>query len=113
MNPNNPEDRNQIEKADPYDQILFEGYTDKEIAEIKTLMETWDKATYTTLANSIVDHAERHGFRGNYLKYLRKASNFNKKGARKKLLPNGAFRWNKGTEFLIERNEKIISYGEN
>jgi hypothetical protein len=44
MNPNNPDDRNQIEKADPYDQILFEGYTDKEIAEIKTLMETWDKA---------------------------------------------------------------------
>ncbi|MGH2413748.1 MAG: hypothetical protein ACRDEA_08660 [Microcystaceae cyanobacterium] len=92
---------------------MFEGYTDTEIEEIKSLMEKWDKATYPTLANSIVDHADRHGFTGDYLKYLRKASNFNKKGARKKLLPNKAFRWNKGAEFLIEKNRKIISYGEN
>lgn len=113
MNPHNHDELNQTEPADPYKQILFKGYTDPEIIEIKNLMAKWDKATYPTLANSIVDHADRHGFTGNYLKYLRKADNFNKKGARKKLLPNGASRWNKGTEFIIEKNGKIISYGEN
>ncbi|HLP90026.1 MAG TPA: hypothetical protein VK184_15725 [Nostocaceae cyanobacterium] len=107
------DDINPIQQPDPYEKILFEGYTDIEIAEIKNLMEKWDKASYPTLANSIIDHADRHGFTGNYLKYLRKAANFNEKGARKKLLPNGADRWNKGNEFIIERNGKIVSYGEN
>jgi hypothetical protein len=104
MKPNNADDL--------YQQILFEGYTEQEIAEIQILMQKWDKATYPTLANSIVDHADRHGFRANYLKYLRKAANFNKKGARKIKLPNQALRWNKGTEFFIERDSKIISYGD-
>ncbi|HEY9847876.1 MAG TPA: hypothetical protein V6D28_00330 [Leptolyngbyaceae cyanobacterium] len=113
MNPDNHDEIDRSEKTDPYEQILFERYTDAEIAEIKAIIEKWDKATYPTVANSIVDHADRHGFTGNYLKYLRKANNFNKKGARKKLLPNGALRWNKGIEFIIERDGKIISYGEN
>jgi hypothetical protein len=113
MNPNNHDEINQIEQVDQYHKILFEGYTDSEIIEIKSLMVKWDQATYPTLENSIVDHANRHGFTGDYLKYLRKADNFSKKGARKKLLPDGASRWNKGTEFIIERNGKIVSYGEN
>lgn len=96
-----------------YEQTLFNGYSPAEIEEMQTLMEKWGKATYPTLAHSIVDHAERHGFRANYLKYLRKADNFTKKGAKKKQLPNGALRWNKGTEFLIEKDSKIISYGDN
>lgn len=103
---------NQNNAEDPYQQILFEGYTEQEIAEIQILMQKWDKATYPTLANSIVDHAERHGFKANYLICLRKAANFNKKGARKTKLPNGAWRWNKGTDFIIERGDKIISYGD-
>lgn len=98
---------------DPYEQVLFTGYTEDEILEIEALMATWDQATYETLAHSIVDHAERHGFSGNYLKYLRKAKNFNKKGARQKVLSDGAIRWNKGFEFLIERSGRIVSYGEN
>lgn len=109
MNPNNFEDI----AIDPYQQILFQGYNDIEVAEIQTLLQKWNKATYPTIANSIVDHANRHGFQEDYLKYLRKANNFNKKGARKTKLLNGALRWNKGTEFLIERDNKIISYGEN
>ena len=109
MNPNNFEDI----AIDPYQQILFQGYNDLEVAEIQTLLQKWNKATYPTIANSIVDHANRHGFQEDYLKYLRKANNFNKKGARKTKLLNGALRWNKGTEFLIERDNKIISYGEN
>lgn len=96
-----------------YEIILFAGYTDAEIKEIEALMEGWGAGTYTSIPHSIVDHAERHGFQGNYLKYLRKANNFNKKGASKKLLSNGSTRWTKGFEFLIERDGKIVSYGEN
>ena len=55
-------------------------------------MESWDKATYPTLATSIVKHAKKHGFEGDYLRYLRKASNFNKRGAKTKYLPDGAIR---------------------
>lgn len=113
MNPNNQGKSAQPPPTDPYEQILFTGYTEDEIAEIKILMENWDKATYSTLALSIVDHADRHDFEQNYLKYLRKAKNFNKKGAHKKILSDSAVRWNKGNEFLIERNGKIVSYGEN
>jgi hypothetical protein len=98
---------------DFYEKILFSGYTEAEIAEIKRLMQRWDQATYPSLANSIVDHAQRHNFEGNYLTYLRKADNFSKKGAKKKILLNGAIRWNKGNQFIIERKGKIISYGEN
>jgi hypothetical protein len=99
--------------VDPYEAILFNNYTEAEAAEIQTLSANWDRATYPTLAASIVKHAQKHGFAENYLRYLRKAANFNKKGARRKQLPNGATRWNKGQEFLIERNGKIVTYGEN
>ncbi|MBE9013222.1 hypothetical protein IQ250_23780, partial [Pseudanabaenaceae cyanobacterium LEGE 13415] len=69
---------------DPYEQILSISYTEDEILEIEALMTDWDQATYSTIAHSIIDHAERHGFAGDYLRYLRKAKNFNKKGARQK-----------------------------
>ena len=75
--------------VDPYEDILFNNYTEAEAAEIKTLSANWDRATYPTLAASIVKHAQKHGFSEDYLRYLRKAANFNKKGARKKQLPNG------------------------
>ncbi len=100
-------------QLDRYETILFQGYSDEESAEIKRYMDRWEQATYPTLAQSIVDHANRHDFQNDYLKYLRKAANFNKRGARRKILPDGATRWNRGLEFLIERNGKIISYGEN
>ncbi len=113
MNPNSQDEPTQPQKVDPYEEILFSGYTNAEITEMKALMENWDKATYITLANSIVNHADRHDFTNNYLKYLRKANNFNKKGARRTILSDGADRWNKGNEFIIKRNGKIVSYGEN
>jgi len=104
---------NDLENISFYEQILFRGYSQEEIKEIQDLMQNWERATYPTLAHSIVDHADRHGFKNDYLKYLRKSANFHKKGAKKKQLPNGTLRWNKGTEFLIERNNKLISYGDN
>jgi hypothetical protein len=99
--------------ADPYEAILYDHCTADEIAEIHQFMAAWDKATYPTLPCSIVKHAQKHGFEDEYLRYLRKAANFNKKGARKKFLPNDATRWNKGNQFLIERYGKIVTYGEN
>lgn len=99
--------------SDRYEIELFASYNDLERAEIRALSETWDRATYPTVAASIVKHAQKHGFTGEYLRYLRKAANFNKKGARRKLLPENATRWNKGDEFLIERDGKIVTYGEN
>lgn len=99
--------------SERYENELLEGYSESETAEVEALMMTWDRATYPTLAMSIVRHAKKHGFAGEYLRYLRKAANFNKKGARRKLLPNEAIRWNKGSEFLIEREGKIVTYGEN
>jgi hypothetical protein len=102
-----------LDFTDPYEAILCDHYSSNEVAEIQQLMQTWDKATYPTLPASIVKHAQKHGFENEYLRYLRKAANFNKKGARKKYLPDGAIRWNKGDEFLIERNSKIVTYGIN
>ncbi|NYZ70042.1 hypothetical protein H0A36_28925, partial [Endozoicomonas sp. SM1973] len=84
------------------------------LTEAKQLMSKWDKATYHTLSDSIRDHAKRHGFGNDIVKYLRKAANFNKKGAKQKALEDGAIRWNrKSGEFLIERNGKIVTYGIN
>jgi hypothetical protein len=76
-------------------------------------MTEWDAATYTSIAHSVFDHAARHGFPADYLKYLRKAHNFNCKRAKQKILSDGSIRWHKGIEFLIERDGKIVSYGEN
>ena len=54
------------------------------LKEAKELLSKWDKASYRTLADSIRDHAARHGFGDDIAKYLRKSANFNKKGATKK-----------------------------
>lgn len=99
--------------TDRYETILYDRYTHDEIKEIQQLIEAWDKATYPTLPTSIVKHAQKHGFDHDYLRYLRKAANFNKKGSHKKYLPDGAIRWKNGNEFLIERDSKIVTCGEN
>lgn len=84
------------------------------LKEAKQLMSKWDKATYDNLSDSIRDHAKRHGFGNDIPKYLRKAASFNKKGAKKTTLDDGATRWNrKNGEFLIERDGKIVTYGVN
>lgn len=111
--PQTDRDSSQPSASDIYESILFDSYTEAEITEIQALIATWERATYPTLAASIVRHAQKHGFAGDYLRYLRKAANFSKKGARRKQLPDGATRWNKGQEFLIERDGKIVTYGEN
>lgn len=84
------------------------------LKEAKNLLFIWNKATYRTIADSLRDHAARHGFGDDIAKYLRKAAHFNKKGARKKILEDGATRWTrKSGEFFIERDGKVITYGIN
>jgi hypothetical protein len=81
-------------------------------------MTSWDASTYTSVAASIVDHALRKGF--DPLRYLRKAHNFNKKGATR--VPKTGYRsdgsavYRKGNEYLIVRSdafgsERIVTYG--
>lgn len=84
------------------------------LSEAKQLMSRWDKATYRNIADSIRDHARRHGFGDDIAKYMRKAAQFNKSGARKTELADGAIRYTrKSGEFLIERGGKIVTYGFN
>jgi hypothetical protein len=106
--------------VDPFLERLCEGYSEAEVAEIKQYVNDWDASTYTSVAHSILDHALRKEFEP--LKYLRKADNFNKKGAIR--VPKTGFRqdgsavYRKGSEFLIVRIdrfgvEKIVTYGVN
>lgn len=82
--------------------------------ELKSLMGMWGKGTYRSVAESIRDHAFRKGFGKDVLKYMRKAKNFNYKGATKKVLSDGAVRWTrKSGEYIIKRDGKIVSYGFN
>jgi hypothetical protein len=106
--------------ADPFLEQLLEGYTKAEATEIQRYLNEWDASTYISVAESILDHATRK--RIEPLKYLRKAHNFNKKGAIR--VPKAGYRWDgsavyrKGNEYLIVRpdqfgTEKIVTYGVN
>lgn len=99
---------------------LCEGYTELEVAEIQQYITEWDASTYISVAQSILDHASRKEF--DPLRYLRKAHNFNKKGAVR--VPKNGYRgdgssvYRKGNEYLIVRPnrfgvEKIVTYGVN
>lgn len=106
--------------VDPFLAQLCEGYTEAEVVEIEQYIAGWDASTYISLAQSILDHASRKEF--DPLTYLRKAHNFNKKGAIR--VPKTGYRrdssavYRKGNEYLIVRPdrfgvEKIVTYGVN
>jgi len=106
--------------ADPFLTELLAGYSQAEIAEIQQYLTEWDASTYLSIAHSILDHTARKEI--NPLKYLRKAHNFNKKGAVR--IPKTGYRgdssavYRKGYEYLIVRAdsfgiEKIVTYGVN
>jgi len=81
------------------------------LGELKKLIGRWDRGNHITLRDSLKYHLRQHG-NGDLLKYLRQAENFNKKGATRTPVENGAFRWNrKDGSFIIERDGKIVSYG--
>jgi hypothetical protein len=108
------------EPPDPFFVQLCEGYTEAEVAELRQYMTEWDASTYISVAQSILDHANRKEF--DPLKYLRKAYNFNKKRAVR--IPKIGYRqdgsavYRKENEYLIVRPdnfgiEKIVTYGVN
>jgi hypothetical protein len=105
---------------DPFLDQLCGGYTSEEITEIKQYLTEWDASTYISVSQNILDHALRKQVE--LLKYLRKAHNFNKKGATR--VPKTGYRrdgsavYRKGNEYLIVRpdkfgTEKIVTYGVN
>lgn len=106
--------------VDIFLEQLLEKYTEEEQREIQEYLNQWDKATYISTAQSILDHTTRKGVEP--LKYLRKAHNFKKKGAVR--IPKNGYRWDgsavyrRNSEYLIIRPdefgiEKIVSYGVN
>ena len=105
---------------DPYLAEILNGYNDDETSEILKYLDEWVAGTYSSVAQSVLDHAKRKGF--TVLRYLRKAHNFNQKGSvrvpRSHYRQDGSAIYRKGTEFLIVRLdqygiEKIVTYGIN
>ena len=76
---------------DPYEATLYLTVTSSKVIAIQELIQNWDQATYPSIPTSVVKHANKHGFRDKYLRYLCKARNFSKKGSRKKYLPKNIF----------------------
>jgi hypothetical protein len=77
-------------------------------------------STYISVAQNILDHASRKEF--DPLRYLRKAHNFNQRGAvrvpKTGYCRDGSAVYRKGNEYLIIRPdrfgvEKIVTYGVN
>lgn len=102
--------------VDPYLYRLFEDSSNTEVIELQQYLAEWDKGTYGSVAQSVLDHPQRKGFEP--LKYLRKAHNFNTRGAvrvpRTGYRSDGAAVYRKGNEFLIVRSdqygvEKIVT----
>jgi hypothetical protein len=80
------------------------------LTEAKKLINKWDKGNHYTICDSIRYHVKKHGD-GDTLKYLRKAYNFNKKGAHHFTRSDGSTIYKrKSGEYLIERYAKIVSY---
>jgi len=99
---------------------LLQDYTDTESFELQQYLLEWEAGTYSSVAQSVLHHAERKGF--DPLRYLRKAHNFNTRGARR--VPKSGYRsdgsavYRKANGFLIVRPdqygiEKIVTYGIN
>jgi hypothetical protein len=111
---------NNNSQSDPFFKELCQGYTKLEIVEIEQYLKEWNAATYISVAQNILDHADRKGLEP--LKLMRKAHNFNKKGALR--VPKIGYRsdgsavYRKGNEYLIVLPdgfgmEKIVTYGAN
>ena len=47
---------------DPYLAQILEGHTDTEIAELLNCLREWEAGTYNSIAQSVLDHAQRKGF---------------------------------------------------
>ena len=81
--------------------------------EAKKLLRRWSRASFPTRKKSALYHAGKHG-EDDLWSYLRRAYAFRKRGARRRVLDDGAIRYRRTNgEFLIEKDGKIVSYGRN
>lgn len=105
-----------LEHDEWLDKLFSVAKNEPQVEEIERYMLQWGigrpEQRFDSPAHCIVWHSNKHG-NGDTLRYLRKASLFNKKRAKSKLV-RGAKKWlRKNGEFLIERDGKIVSYGMN
>ena len=117
--------KQELERAKKYNWTQFERqifaeYTEEEIREIQELMILWSPGTYSSVAESIIDHADRKDYENKYLEYLRDAAKFDKTEARRippvDFRDDDTVRWEnlKTDEYLIADNfGKIRTYGNN
>ncbi len=83
------------------------------LTEAKKLVRRWGRGTQSSRKANIEYHVRERGKRDLW-RYLRKAHNFNKKGASARALPNSRIHYErKSGEFLIEHNGYIVTYGSN
>ena len=81
--------------------------------EARRLYKEWGVGSFDTVSDNIRYHTQYRG-NGNYAKYMRQASNFNKRGSKKTYLDDGAIRYNRPNgEFLIQRDGLTVTYGVN
>lgn len=113
-------ERAKKDKWTQFERQIFTKYTEEEIKEIQQLMRLWSAGTYSSVAESIIDHTYRKDYEDNYLEYLRDSAKFDKTKARR-IPPLGfrdddTVRWEnlQTGEYLIQDNlGKIRTYGIN
>ncbi|MBO1347961.1 MAG: hypothetical protein EBE86_011405 [Hormoscilla sp. GUM202] len=101
-----------------FERQLFAEREQSEIEEMQELMNLWSPGTYSSVAQSIIDHAFRKRF--DVLDYLRAAFNFDRTKA-VRVPPvgfryDGTARWenqNTGEYIILDDLGKIRSYGIN
>ncbi|MCP4351003.1 MAG: RHS repeat-associated core domain-containing protein, partial [Desulfobacterales bacterium] len=86
------------------------------LLENEELLSKWDPSTFSNALESVTKHANKKGY--DVDKYLRKAANFNKKGAKPKVYQTEhgwRKKWERLTgEYIIETLDgKIVTYGQN
>ncbi|MBZ0115857.1 MAG: hypothetical protein K8H88_02595 [Sandaracinaceae bacterium] len=81
------------------------------LREAKQLVSMWDRGTFATRAASIRYHALRHGG-GDVARYLRRAANLNRRGARRLARSDGTIRYVRSSgEYLVTTMDgKILTY---
>ena len=84
------------------------------LTEAKSLIARWEKGSFKKRKLNIKSHVRTRG-RSDTWGYLRKADNFNKTRASSSgIRSDGSILYKrKSGEFLIERDGKIVTYGQN
>jgi len=81
-------------------------------SEARTLYSKWGVGSFNTVGDNIKYHANKRA-NGDYVKYMRQADNFNKRGARNTgIRSDGSILYRRGEQFLIERDGLIVTYGK-